>query len=72
MVLTYDLEIQIGPRFISQFLRLCQSYQAQISNCDFGIEAIYKISLPQSEYEAFQAKVIEMTSGQAKIIKDEK
>lgn len=71
MVLTYELEVQIGPRFISQFLRLCQSSQAQILNCDFGVEAIYKISLPQSEYEIFKAKVIEMTSGQAKIIKKE-
>lgn len=71
MVLTCDLEIQIGPRFISQFLRLCQSYKAQILNCDFGAEAIYRISLPQSEYEAFKAKAIEMTSGQARVIKKE-
>lgn len=69
MVLTFEVEVQIGPRFISQFLRLCQSLQAQIISSDFAKEAIYSLSLPQSDFELFKSRLMEMTSGQAQIKK---
>lgn len=71
MVLTDELTVQIGMRFISQFLRLVQANDAQIIENSFSADAIYKISIPMSNTKEFTAKIIEMTSGQAQVTKKE-
>ncbi len=65
MVITSTVYVEISPKFITQFLRLCSSHQAQVINQNFLANVIYELSIPQSQCEAFSKKLIDLTSGSA-------
>jgi uncharacterized YigZ family protein len=62
---TVLLDVLLDYTAITVFQRLAPAFEAAIVQQEFGLDANYRIRLPQSQVKGFIAAIAELTNGQA-------
>ncbi|MDD7441780.1 MAG: YigZ family protein [Sutterellaceae bacterium] len=71
-LVTVPLDVTIEHRFVTLFLRLLPKHRASVTGSSFGLDAEYRLAIPEPEIDPFSRELTEITSGGALISRPEK